>query len=186
MSMKEPTVSDMSIADEHIVVDAKSKVGDVCGKLSINPRNAVLVMKKGEITGVITAKDIFAHLFQGKHVAKLKVEKIMKSNILTFSEDEKLSVALEVMSKERPDAMVIVDSDNSFIGYFSAEDYRDATRRLEATNLWLLDSLDLKAINKQASKESRPTELLDLLLGGNDLEDEEEEEETPSPTFTLG
>ena len=62
--MKEPTVSDMSIADEHIVVDAKSKVGDVCGKLSINPRNAVLVMKKGEITGVITAKDIFAHLFK--------------------------------------------------------------------------------------------------------------------------
>ena len=46
MAMKEPTVSDMSIADEHIVVDAKSKVGDVCGKLSINPRNAVLVMKK--------------------------------------------------------------------------------------------------------------------------------------------
>ena len=41
--MKEPTVSDMSIADEHIVVDAKSKVGDVCGKLSINPRNAVPV-----------------------------------------------------------------------------------------------------------------------------------------------
>tara|TARA_Y100000766_G_scaffold229797_1_gene203439 strand:- start:2322 stop:2879 length:558 start_codon:yes stop_codon:yes gene_type:complete len=185
MAMKEPTVSDMSIADEHIVVDAKSKVGDVCGKLSINPRNAVLVMKKGEITGVITAKDIFAHLFQGKHVAKLKVEKIMKSNILTFNEDEKLSVALDVMSKERPDAMVIVDSDNSFIGYFSAEDYRDATRRLEAHQLMAARlSRSKKAINKQASKESRPTELLDLLLGGNDFEDEEDE--TPPSTFTLG
>ena len=41
-----------------------------------------------------------------------------------------------------------------------------------------------KAINKEASKESRPTELLDLLLGGNDFEDEEDE--TPSSTFTLG
>ena len=109
----------------------------------------------------------------------------MKSNILTYNEDEKLSVALDVMSKERPDAMVIVDSDNSFIGYFSAEDYRDATRRLEAHQLMAARlSKSKKAINKQASKESRPTELLDLLLGGNDLEDEEEE--TPSSTFTLG
>ena len=60
--MKEPTVSDMSIADEHIVVEAKTKVGDICQKLSKNPNNAVLVMGKGEITGVITARDIFQQL----------------------------------------------------------------------------------------------------------------------------
>ncbi len=178
--MKEPTVSDMSIADEHIVVEAKTKVGDVCEELSKNPRNAVLVMKKGEVMGVITAKDIFMQLSEGKNVAKLKVEKIMRQNVKTFVHDEKLSSALEVMSKERPDAMVIVDSDGSFIGYFSAEDYRDATRRLEAHQLMAARlSRSKNAIQEEKSKESKTTDLLDLLLGGNEFDDEEEDE-TPS------
>ena len=94
--------------------------------------------------------------------------------------DEKLSSALEVMSKERPDAMVIVDSDGSFIGYFSAEDYRDATRRLEAHQLMAARlSRSKNAIQEEKSKESKTTDLLDLLLGGNEFDDEEEDE-TPS------
>lgn len=178
--MKEPTVSDMSIADEHIVVEAKTKVGDICQKLSKNPNNAVLVMGKGEITGVITARDIFQQLALGKNVGKLKVEKIMRNNIMTFNKDEKLSVALNVMSKERPDAMVVVDSDQSFIGYFSAEDYRDATRRLEAHQLMSARlKRSKKAINKEASKETQ-TDLLDLLLGGNDFDEEDESDDPPS------
>jgi len=171
--MKEPTVSDMSITDEHIVVEAKTKVGDICQKLSNNPSNAVLIMGKGEITGVLTAKDILQHLALGKNVGKMKVEKIMRKKIMTFNKDEKLSVALDVMSKERPDAMVVVDSDQSFIGYFSAEDYRDATRRLEAHQLMAARlKRSKKAINEEASKETQ-TDLLDLLLGGNDFDDEE-------------
>jgi len=97
----------------------------------------------------------------------------MRKKIMTFNKDEKLSVALDVMSKERPDAMVVVDSDQSFIGYFSAEDYRDATRRLEAHQLMAARlKRSKKAINEEASKETQ-TDLLDLLLGGNDFDDEE-------------
>ena len=41
--MQEPTVADMSIADEHIVVEVKTKISEVCKELAVNPDHAVLV-----------------------------------------------------------------------------------------------------------------------------------------------
>ena len=58
--MDEPTVSDMSITDEHIVVASKTRVSEICSELSVNPEHAVLVKKGNDILGVVTAKDIFS------------------------------------------------------------------------------------------------------------------------------
>ena len=57
--MQEPTVADMSITDEHIVVQSKTRISEVCKELAINPDNAVLVKKGSEILGVVTARSIF-------------------------------------------------------------------------------------------------------------------------------
>ena len=75
--MQEPTVADMSIADEHFVVQSKTKVSAICEELSRNPTNAVLVKKNEEILGVVTAKDIFACMADGVNASKIKVDKIM-------------------------------------------------------------------------------------------------------------
>ena len=182
--MKEPTVSDMSIADEHMVVDSKSRVSEICEVLASNPSFAVLVKKKGDVIGVLTAKDIFIQLSMGKNVSKLKVDKIMRDNIMQLRHDLVLSKALEIMSNNRPDAIVIQDSDGSFMGYFSAEDYRDATRRLEAHQLMSARlKRSKKAINAEKSKEAKTTDLLDLLLGANEFD--EEDEPDPPGMITL-
>ena len=43
--MEEPTIADMSITDEHIVVASKTRISSVCEELSKNPDYAVLVKK---------------------------------------------------------------------------------------------------------------------------------------------
>ena len=134
-SMQEPTVADMSIADEYIVVETKTRISDVCKELAVNPDHAVLVKKGSEVLGVVTARVIFQTMSEGVNATKIKVNKIMKTNILTMAGDTPLSSALEMMSKANPDAIIITDSDNQFIGYFSTKDYRDATRKLEAHQL---------------------------------------------------
>ena len=54
---------------------------------------------------------------------------------------------------------------------------RDATRRLEAHQLMAARlSRSKNAIQEEKSQESDATDLLDLLLGGNDFEDDEESE----------
>lgn len=178
--MQEPTVADMSIADEHIVVETKTRISDVCKELAVNPDHAVLVKKGSEVLGVVTARIIFQTMSEGVNATKIKVNKIMKTNILTMTGDTPLSSALEMMSKVNPDAIIITDSDNQFIGYFSTKDYRDATRKLEAHQLMSARlRRSRKAISEKVSsseKEESGVDLLDLLLGDIDEEDDEEVE----------
>ena len=172
--MQEPTVSDMSIIDEHIVVEPKATVTSIASQLASESGLAVLVKIKGgnEIQGVVTVKDILSIISEGKNPSKMKVSKIMRTNIVTIDSNTHLAKALDIMLAKRPDALVIIDNNGEFKGYFSPSDYRDATRRLEAHQLMSARlSRSKKVIAKAAAAEDPPDDLLGLLLGGN--EDEE-------------
>ena len=175
--MEEPTVADMSIADEHIVVTKKTRISAVCEELSVNPGHAVLVKKGGDILGVVTAKDIFATMAEGTNATKVKVEKIMRTDIMSLPGNMPLSLALGSMSTHNPDAIIITDSSGDFLGYFSAHDYREATRKLEAHELMAArlnrsrNAISQKAIESEADESG--ADLLGLLLGGFEDEDED-------------
>ncbi|RAH12509.1 MAG: hypothetical protein CMB05_004345 [Methanobacteriota archaeon] len=177
--MEEPTVSDMSITDEHIVVESKTKVSDICQELSRNPEHAILVKKGKDILGVVTARDIFAKMAEGLNATKVKVDKIMRTNILAVLGKTPLSKGLDIMSTTSPDAVIVVDEGGEFLGYFSVRDYREATRKLEAHLLMAARlSRSRKAItDKKIEDDDSGGDLLDLLLGSNE---DEEETEVPS------
>ena len=177
--MEEPTVSDMSITDEHIVVESKTKVSDICQELSRNPEHAILVKKGKDILGVVTARDILAKMAEGLNATKVKVDKIMRTNILAVLGNTPLSKGLDIMSTTSPDAVIVVDEGGEFLGYFSVRDYREATRKLEAHLLMAARlSRSRKAItDKKIEDDDSGGDLLDLLLGSNE---DEEETEVPS------
>ena len=133
--MEEPTIADMSITDEHIVVASKTRISSVCEELSKNPDYAVLVKKGSEIIGVVTARDIFATMAEGLNATKVKVDKIMRTEILTLRGNTPLSKGLNMLSNLSSDAVVVIDNEGDFMGYFSVKDYREATRKLEAHQL---------------------------------------------------
>lgn len=179
--MDEPTVADMSITDEHIVVVSKTKVSDICSELAINPEHAVLVKKGRDILGVVTAKDIFSRMAEGMNATKIKVDKIMRTNVLAVKGDTPLSKALNVMSETPTDVVIVIDENDEFMGYFSIRDYRDATRRLEAHLLMVSRLSKSRKAIKQVKSENEDTDgdLLDLLLG-NDGDEVEDELDIPS------
>jgi CBS domain-containing protein len=180
-NMQEPTVADMSIADEHIVVETKTRISAVCDVLSNNPAYAILVKKGEDILGVVTARDIFSSMAEGTNATKVKVDKIMRTDILTISAETPLSIALDVLSSKKPDAIVIVGPSGEYVGYFSAHDYREATRKLEIHQT-MSSRLNRshKAISKKAGEDEDDSgdDLLDLLLG--DFEEEDVIKELPS------
>ena len=175
--MEEPTVADMSITDEHIVVASKTRISSVCEELSKNPDYAVLVKKGNEIIGVVTARDIFATMAEGLNATKVKVDKIMRTEILTLRGNTPLSKGLNMLSNLSSDAVIVIDNEGDFMGYFSVKDYREATRKLEAHQLLSARlSRSRKAISKQSrEKADSDGDLLDLLLGDN-VEDEDDDE----------
>ena len=178
--MEEPTIADMSITDEHIVVASKTRISSVCEELSKNPDYAVLVKKGNEIIGVVTARDIFATMAEGLNATKVKVDKIMRTEILTLRGNTPLSKGLNMLSNLSSDAVVVIDNEGDFMGYFSVKDYREATRKLEAHQLLSARlSRSRKAISKQSrEKADSDGDLLDLLLGDN--VEEEDDDEVPS------
>ena len=178
--MEEPTIADMSITDEHIVVASKTRISSVCEELSKNPDYAVLVKKGNEIIGVVTARDIFATMADGLNATKVKVDKIMRTEILTLRGNTPLSKGLNMLSNLSSDAVVVIDNEGDFMGYFSVKDYREATRKLEAHQLLSARlSRSRKAISKQSrEKADSDGDLLDLLLG--DSVEEEDDDEVPS------
>ena len=175
--MEEPTIADMSITDEHIVVASKTRISSVCEELSKNPDYAVLVKKGNEIIGVVTARDIFATMAEGLNATKVKVDKIMRTEILTLRGNTPLSKGLNMLSNLSSDAVIVIDNEGDFMGYFSVKDYREATRKLEAHQLLSARlSRSRKAISKQSrEKADSDGDLLDLLLGDN-VEDEDDDE----------
>ena len=178
--MEEPTIADMSITDEHIVVASKTRISSVCEELSKNPDYAVLVKKGNEIIGVVTARDIFATMADGLNATKVKVDKIMRTEILTLRGNTPLSKGLNMLSNLSSDAVVVTDNEGDFMGYFSVKDYREATRKLEAHQLLSARlSRSRNAISKQSrEKADSDGDLLDLLLG--DSVEEEDDDEVPS------
>ena len=178
--MEEPKIADMSIADEHIVVVSKTRVSAICQELSKNPDYAALVKKGNDIIGVVTARDIFAQMAEGLNATKVKVDKIMRTDILTLRGDTPLSKGLNMLSKLSSDAVIVTDNDGEYLGYFSVKDYREATRKLESHQLLSSRlSRSRKAISRKAeTKEESGGDLLDLLLGDNI--EEEDEQEVPS------
>ena len=189
--MDEPTVSDMSITDEHVIIPLKSTFQDVAARLVEAPSAAVLIhdAKVGRIVGVITSRDLFAVCAEGKPAHKEKVAKRMCTNLMELSTRTSLTQALEMMRVERPAAVLVMTDDGQFAGYFSPEDYREAVRKLD-THKQLIARMERSKEGLQAAKDGMEEEeeseddvassLLDIMLGDFD---EEEEEEPTSASF---
>ena len=183
--MDEPTVSDMSITDEHVIIPLKSTFQDVAARLVEAPSAAVLIhdAKAGRIVGVITSRDLFAVCAEGRPAHKEKVEKRMCTNLMELGTRTTLTQALEMMRVERPAAVLVMTDEGQFAGYFSPEDYREAVRKLD-THKQLIVRMERSKEGLQAAKDGMEEEeeseddvassLLDIMLG--DFDDEEEEE----------
>ncbi len=183
MSAEEPTVGDMSITDEHGVLNSKATFKDVAAQLSQFPNGAILVedAKSGGIVGVVTIRELLSVCAQDKAPAKVKISARMKQNIVEMPSDMPLSNLLDQLSTASPppDAIVIRNSEGQFVGYFSPDDYRDAVNRLEAHKAMLThlerskNSLE-GARGGEDEPEKEEDDLLSTLLG--DFEEEEEDD----------
>ena len=181
----EPVVGDMSITDEHAVVGGKATFSDVCQPFLKSRDAAILIEnpKTGQIEGVITLKDMLTMIAAGKNPSKEKISKYMRTKVVEMGISTPLSKALRMMAEAQPDAVVIRDQNGSFAGFFSPDDYREASKRLESHQMIAARMQKSKsALGEARSAEAHDDDpaaeqqnLLDTLLG--DFEEEEPDPE---------
>ena len=168
----------MCITDEHEVLDVKTKMKTLVAVLGKNPASAILLLDKREgIVGVITSEDIQEAMTRSKNIKRLKPSEVMRTELLQVPEDTPLEEALAMIDRQQPDAVIVQYSGGGFAGFFSPNDYG------EASDIIAQREVAQQRFNQKAGEfRDDLDELMDMLLSDNE---DIEEEQVVSDTMQL-
>lgn len=128
---KEMHVSDLIITDEFKTLSINSKGKEAAEELMGIPRGVVLVINESqEPKGVITAREFLKKIVEGVNPVEVDVGALMNTDILPIKISAKLDDVVPEVTKRDPYAVVVIDDDGKFKGYFSPKDYQEALARI--------------------------------------------------------
>ena len=113
--------------------------------------------KKG-IEGVLSVQHLLAEFATGSNPAKEQIRKHMRTNLLRLSLNTPVQVAIEAIEERRPDGVLVLNTDRTFAGFLSPDDYRKLTGYGEAKveNDGTIDSLVALLHNRMAAGHDGP------------------------------
>jgi len=127
---KNSKINDMEINDEYFMVDTRTRGKVICQKLQqLTEGGVVLVSErknKDKVIGYITKKEIIDTVAEGRNPMRRPAEEFMLTDFMEVVEDERLGDVIPLISKKYPDAIVVIDWEGRFVGFFSKNDYKDA------------------------------------------------------------
>ena len=120
------TVGELDLRDEYALLPHTAVLSDVAKALSPVKNTAVLIRSsKGKgIVGIVKVQMLLNSLASGMDPMKLKASKIMGKNLLRLRSDMPVGMALTKISERNPDAVLVLDLENVFVGFLSTEDFR--------------------------------------------------------------
>lgn len=147
-------IKDFVITDEFEKIDIGQTLKEACNML-VSMNCGVLLVKEGEkdIKGVITERKILKKIAGSDEPMTLKVGDIMDTHILKIHYDEKLTSALESIEAEKPAAVIVVDKNEAFKGYFSPIDFIQAEKMLKGIKKRMKDKAETMSAEDEGSGE---------------------------------
>jgi predicted transcriptional regulator len=95
------------------------------------PRGVVLAIDDaGSVKGVLTAREFLKAIVDGKNPTDTAVTEMMNTDVMEIPYDSLLDDVVPEVTKRDPYAVVVVDADGVFKGYFSPKDYQEALARI--------------------------------------------------------
>ncbi|PXF24327.1 MAG: hypothetical protein CXX71_00640 [Methanobacteriota archaeon] len=126
-------VSDLVLTDEHDTVGMDDTLADAAGKLVALRRGILIVLgDDNKVKGVISPAQILVAVAGGIDVNSDTCGMHMDGDVMEVGLDDDIDAMIKKMNARQPHAVVAVDLNGEFSGYFSPNDYREALARLEA------------------------------------------------------
>ena len=127
----EMKVSDLIITDEFKTISNKADGKEAAQELMGIPRGVVLVINGDQKPqGVITAREFLKSIVEGENPTTMSVGDLMNKDIMGIQYSAKLDSVVPEVTKNDPYAVVVVDDEGKFKGYFSPKDYQEALARI--------------------------------------------------------
>jgi signal-transduction protein with cAMP-binding, CBS, and nucleotidyltransferase domain len=130
LELEKMSIRDFTITDEFISVEKTMPCKDLAKKLMEVPRGAIFLMNEdGVPVGAVTAREFLISIVKEMDLLSSTGEDIMNTNIMEIGVDDPISEVLLKISKFAPYAVVVKDTDEKFLGYFSPKDYHEALHK---------------------------------------------------------
>tara|TARA_Y100000588_G_C14182642_1_gene894356 strand:- start:980 stop:1357 length:378 start_codon:yes stop_codon:yes gene_type:complete len=120
-------VSELVLNDEHDTTSPDTSLVEATKKLLSLPRGVLIILgddKKPK--GVLADAQILRAVSEGLDCHSETCGGHMNTDIMEVSLDTEVSDIVNEMNARKPHAVVAVDGDGGFAGYFSPNDYREA------------------------------------------------------------
>ncbi|MBO7280439.1 MAG: KpsF/GutQ family sugar-phosphate isomerase [Bacteroidaceae bacterium] len=110
-------VKDYMVSTDLPIITRESKISDALFQISRTKMGLAVVIEEGKILGVVTDGDIRRAMQRDQeHFFELTAKDLMSHNPKTVQENAKLTQAEAIMRKHNVHSIVVVNSNNEFVG----------------------------------------------------------------------
>lgn len=127
------TVADLKLDDEHMTIGIDDTMAEAARRLLTVSGGILVVLDEDSKTkGVIGNRQFLKALAENIDAETVKCADWMEMDFLEVRLSETLKSVLENIAKRAPQAVIAVEEDGDFVGYFSPSDYQHATSLIDS------------------------------------------------------
>ena len=127
------TVADLVLDDEHVTIGLEDTLVEGCKRLVSIPSGILVVLDDDDqVKGVIGQRQMLKAIGNGIDVTETTCKEVMEKDVLKVPLTDAIADVIKSVNERMPQAVVAVNDDGGFEGYFSPEDYRQAQSILSA------------------------------------------------------
>ena len=126
------TVADLALDDEHMTVGVDDTLQEAAKRLLTIAGGVVIVLDDDQrVKGVIGQRQLIKALSEGVDAEAAKCHEHMEMDFMQVDLKDALKTVLADIKLRSPQAVVAVDGNGEFVGYFSPGDYQEAAQLVE-------------------------------------------------------
>ena len=126
------TVGDLTLDDEHMSVGVDDTLQEAAKRLlTISGGIVVVLGDEHRVKGVIGQRQLIKALSQGVDASAVQCHQHMEMDFMQVRRSDDLKTVLADIQQRSPQAVVAMDENDEFIGYFSPGDYQEAVQLVE-------------------------------------------------------
>ena len=127
------TVADLVLDDEHVTIGLEDTLVEGYKRLVSIPSGILVVLDDDDqVKGVIGQRQMLKAIGNGIDVMETTCKEVMEMDVLKVPLTDAIADVIKSVNERMPQAVVAVNEDGGFEGYFSPEDYRQAQSILSA------------------------------------------------------
>ena len=123
------TVADLTLDDEHMTVGVSDTLQEAAKRLLTISGGIVVVLDDDQrVKGVLGQRQLIKALSEGVDAASVQCHEHMEMDFMQVELKDSIKGVLADIKTRSPQAVVAVDENQEFVGYFSPGDYQEAVQ----------------------------------------------------------